>query len=289
MSHCLTSQEVYKKVTDHILASLESNKIPWRKPWCTAMPQNVNSRLYGRLNTFLLLSSNHSDPRFVTYKRANELGGRVRKGEKGTPIISYYTYPEDDDPDSLVFVSRINYVFNVAQCEGLDLSPYYSGCKSGKIESAELVVSSYTDHPEILEGGNKACYNFETDIIRMPQMGQFNGVDSYYSTLFHELAHSTGHKNRLNRHFGQKFGDDKYAYEELVAELTAAYLCAICGIDNSVQLGENHISYIQSWSKQLVSDPELYLTAARKAQKAADFITENLDMPEIDITDNLAA
>lgn len=289
MSYCLTSREVYQKVTDTILASLESNTIPWHKPWCTAMPQNLDGRLYGYLNTFLLMSSNYSDPRFVTFKRANALGGKVRKGEKGIPIISYYTYPEQDDPDSLVFVSKISYVFNIEQCEGLGVSPNYSGCKSGKIESAELVVSSYTDHPDILEGGNKACYNFETDIIHMPKMSQFNSNDSYYSTLFHELAHSTGHKNRLNRQFGQKFGDDQYAHEELVAELTAAYLCALCGIDNSVQLEENHIPYIQNWSKQLSSDPELYLTAARKAQKAADLISKNLDLPEIDGTHDIAA
>jgi antirestriction protein ArdC len=173
--------------------------------------------------------------------------------EKSIPFLRYYN------------------VFNVEQCDGLEDKIPESVKLEPKpvIEAGEHVVESYTDRPPMAIGFSHACYYPGLDKIEMPSRDQFVRSEEYYSTLFHEYAHSTGNSKRLNREICNGFGNQSYAREELCAEMTAAYLCAEAGIEG---VFDNSAAYLKGWSEKLKDDQYLFITAAGKAQAAADYI-----------------
>lgn len=291
----MTKQDVYAEVTDRIIAALEQGTVPWRKPWRTAAyggPVSLSTgRPYRGINVFLLELQGYSDPRWGTYKAISELGGQVRKGEKGTRVILWKPARRTVEDASTGETEQRAYlllrtftVFNAEQADGLpelpaveDVSPFTAD------ERAEAIVKGWGGKPGIVHGRSQAAYSPAKDMVYMPNPEDFVGTDEYYTTLFHELTHATGHESRLNRLEPALFGTDPYAREELVAELGASMLAGLAGL--AVAGGEQSAAYIASWLKRLKDDPKLIVNAAAQAQKAADMIVgttfDQADVPEM--------
>lgn len=290
--------DIYQMVTDRIAAQLEQGKVPWHKPWNVkvGMPKNlITGKEYQGVNLVLLGSQNYDNPYWLSYKQATEKGANIRKGEKGS-IIVYWSYldkttgkPANLDNDSpqktnskdLVPILRYYTVFNANQCENIK-TPELPNITNqhNPIKEANDVIICMKDAPEIKHGFTKASYNKSKDMVSMPTETTFQTPEHYYSTLFHEVTHSTGHEKRLDRKFGIQFGDQDYAKEELIAEMGAAFLCAKTGIDNK-SIQENETAYIQSWLKALQNDKKLFVVAAGHAQKAVNLITNTLEQEKI--------
>ena len=273
---------VYDIITDRIVAMLEKGTAPWHKPWYSTAtgegPMNLTTKKpYHGLNVMLLGCLNYERPYFLTYKQAAANGGQVRKGEKGYPVI-FWKIEEETELKEKSFLLRYYTVFNVSQCDGLShLLPVAIEKPLEGPEAhakAESIADGYQNGPSVKYGSNRACYQPLTDRVSMPHRADFVGQAEFYSTLFHELGHSTGHKNRLNRPTladACMFGDTNYSKEELVAEFTAAFLCGAAGIENVAALN-NSAAYIQGWSRELKKDATLIVKAASQATKAADLI-----------------
>jgi antirestriction protein ArdC len=274
---------VYQVITDRILQSLADGVVPWRKPWGTATPKNlVSGREYRGVNVFLLGAAPFESPWWLTFNQARSLGGTVMKGERGTPVVfwkpieqgSMATRPEEDGAErDRWFVLRYFTVFNVAQCQGIEAPPSVAERAFDSIEQCERIVAGFEGRPRIVLGGSGACYVPALDEVRMPVREAFSSPPEYYSTLFHELSHSTGAAHRLARKGvidRARFGSHDYSQEELVAECGAAFLCAEAGIENRTL--DNSAAYIASWSKVLKSEPRWIVHAAAQAAKAADLI-----------------
>ena len=223
--------------------------------------------------------SRHKDgsPSWVTFNQAKQLGGHVRKGEHGT-LITYWRFDkktganEDGETESKVIpLLRYFTVFNVEQCEGFS-ALHETRPASNAIGTCESIVKAMPNPPRYDQSW-RACYRPSTDTVSMPAKTAFSSLEAYFSTLFHELSHSTGHASRVGREGIEKlerFGSESYSREELVAELGAAMLCGVAGIAPSVI--ENSASYMQSWLTVLKTDSRLIVQAASAAQRAADYI-----------------
>lgn len=281
--------KAYEVITDRIASMLSGGKIPWRRPWNAlraagnTRPRNVAGNLYRGANWFLLGMLPYSTPIYLTYKQAVALGGCVRKGEKGFPVLFWKmlqvteaTAERPEDIGRKIPFARHFTVFNVEQCDGLTLvTPEAPSApvEFDPVADAEAIWEEMPSRPELRYGGDRACYIPGFDQIRMPNRSAFPSAEGFYETLFHEAGHATGHASRLNRKeivSGSYFGAQDYSMEELVAELSAAFLCAEAGIDQPVL--ENQVAYIQGWLEKLMADPRAFVTAAARAQKAADFI-----------------
>ena len=281
---------IYQIVTESIIASLRAGIIPWEKPWHaprfsgSPFPRNFRTgKPYRGVNVFLLWASPYSYPFWLTFQQAKELKGSVRKGEKGTQIVFYKQLRDpgknanDEEKEQAPFVLCYYTVFNVEQCDGLTLPEIEEPTAKGEIEkdeNCESIVTGWANGPALhltSEIEHRAYYRPSSDSVHMPARSRFVGAPHYYSTLFHELVHSTGHGSRLNRTFGARFGDAPYSKEELVAEMGAAYLCAIGGIANE-HTDRNTTAYIQSWISRFEEDNRLVIQAAANAQKAVDLI-----------------
>lgn len=291
--------DVYEDVRVRICASLEAGSIPWRKPWsggAGGAPRNLRSKkVYRGINVWLLALAGYSSPYWLTFRQAQDLGGSVKRGEKGTRIVFWkigVAGARDENGKPVVgedgrelsrktFLLRHYTVFNLEQCEGIespavadetpknDLSP---------IEICESIVAGYVENggPKVeRQSSSAAFYRPSTDSVRVPLLSQFESAPSSYSVLFHELIHSTGHSKRLARKGivdPTLFGSHTYSQEELVAEFGASYLCAVAGIE--VETLENSAAYIAAWLKRLREEDSAkwLVTAAAQAQKAADLI-----------------
>ena len=289
---------VYQIVTDRIIASLKEGLIPWEKPWKApafaggSFPRNfVTGKPYRGVNVFLLWGTSFCSPFWLTFKQALELGGIVRKGEKGAQIVFYKQLRSrkvktDDAPttkdgskedDRAPFILTYYTVFNVEQCDGLTI-PTVQPTPALPVdadETCEAIVSGWAGRPtirteEVNEG--HAYYRPATDSVHLPARFRFIDTAHYYATLFHELVHSTGHESRLARTSGSSFGDELYSKEELVAETGAAFLCAFGGIATK-HTEQNTAAYIQNWISKLEQDNRLIVQAAARAQRAVDLIT----------------
>ncbi len=275
---------VYQIITDRILKQLEAGTAPWHKPWSVSgpggLPRNLlSNRPYRGINVWILASSGYASPYWLTFRQANELGGHVCKGESGTPVVfwKFGTRTVEDGEDMVERPSvlcRYYLVFNISQCEGLRLQPAAEPVPQiDPIENCEQIVTEWLGKPAIRYGSIQASYNRTHDLVQMPDRPTFNNAEEFYSTLFHELTHSTGHPLRLNRptltEF-ERFGDEKYSAEELVAEMGAAFLCGFTGIENRTI--NNSAAYLSSWLEVLKKDSRLVLVAAGQAQKAVDLI-----------------
>lgn len=279
----------YGTVTARILEMLSQGQIPWRRPWKafkasgSQQPRNLSGNLYRGANWFLLGMLSFPHPVFLTYRQAQSLGGHIRKGEHGFPVIFWKlleitedTATEADQVGRKIPFAKTYTVFNVEQCEGLSLTfpeAVPAPVTFDSILAAEALWEGMPDRPELSYGGDRACYAPSLDLVKLPQRGAFASPEGFYETLFHEMGHATGHHSRLNRKelmAGSHFGGRDYSLEELVAELCAAFLCAETGIDQAVI--ENQVAYLQGWLEKLGQEPSAFVTAAARAQKAADFI-----------------
>jgi len=281
-------EKVYQVITDRILERLESGIVPWQRPWNakTDWPKNlVSKREYRGINVFMLHSQGYASPFWLSFNQTKDLKGFVQKGSKGSPVIfwkkSEYTKENKDTGEQELrtgFLLRYYTVFNVEQTEGIDPDKIPQVNEQPElnftpIEICEQVIESMPKRPEITNSSTKAYYSPRSDKVSMPKKESFIGEAEYYSTLFHELTHSTGHESRLNRSTvteGHFFGSTEYSKEELIAEMGAAFLCGYCGIENKTI--DNSASYIQSWLKKLRNDKRMVVIAAQQSQKAADMI-----------------
>lgn len=275
--------DVYQIVTDRILKLLEEGTVPWRKPWATSqgLPKNLMSgKEYRGVNVFLLGSQKFGSPYWLTYKQATEhFHGNVRKGEKSSLCIFWKLMDRHGDEDKTAVTDRIPLlryynVFNLEQCENIPAPPTdIPAYTFTPVEKAEQIITGYKDCPEISYGSNCASYSPLNDRIRMPMDSRFKKSEEFYSVLFHEMAHSTGHEKRLARKEvmeTNEFGSEAYGSEELVAELTSSMLCGVVGISN--QTIDLSASYIDGWLLIIKKDRKLVVMAAAQAQKAADYI-----------------
>lgn len=281
--------DVYARVTERIVATLEAGARPWVKPWSgdqagpLAMPQRHNGMPYRGINVLLLwgeaIEHGYTSSTWMTYKQAQALGGQVRKGAHGSLVVfaDQYTKKETDDQGDEVergiYFMKGYTVFNVDQVEGLpDMyrpAPVVQGEPLQRIEAAEVFFRN--TGAVFQEGGNRAFYAPGPDFIRLPPAEVFRDIASYTATKAHELVHWTGHRARLARDFGaERFGDAGYAIEELVAELGAAFLCADLGVTDEPR--PDHAAYLASWLRALKNDKRLIFSAAAHAQRAADFL-----------------
>lgn len=270
-------ETVYQSVTVRIVECLEQGVAPWSIPWVGGGPVNVrNGRPYRGVNTFMLTmvgaTKGYADNRWGTYKAIAESGGNVRKGEKSTRVILWKPVGAKETPAGeksgyLLLTSFA--VFNAAQADGVPAPAEVF--KHDPLESAEEIVRGYAGVGPLLQfGGVSATYDVGRDLVACPSLDRFTRSEAYYSTLFHELAHSTGHKSRLDRLTRSGYGSSPYAKEELIAEMTAAMLCGIVGIDNHDQSA----AYVKGWLDPIGDDPRCVIQAAANAQKAADLILE---------------
>ena len=284
--------KVYEVITARILNMLSQGRSPWRRPWKALRasgnqrPRNLVTGIpYRGANWFLLSMLNFSTPGFLTFKQALALGGCVRKGESGFPVIFWKLMEVREDqaekPEDVgkkIPLLRYYTVFHASQCDGLKLPEQPetpAPPEFDPIADAEAIWEGMPQRPVMTYGGDRACYSPAFDEIRMPPRKAFPTAEGFYETLFHEAGHSTGHASRLNRKEitgGIYFGSQDYSLEELVAELTAAFLSAEAGIDQPVLT--NQVAYLQSWLEKLQKEPQAFVTAAARAQKAADYILD---------------
>jgi antirestriction protein ArdC len=277
-----THRDPYQEVTDRITAALERGAVPWHRPWSASVgqPRSIDDRPYNGLNALLLGLSEFGDPRWGTFKTVKAHGGKVRKGEHGTFVVFFkpLEIKDADAPEGkrTVPLLRYFYVFNAEQCDGLELEPLAAPMSDGEpIEAAESVLAGYANAPTVSNGGDRACYSRQADHVQMPMRERFESAESYYLTLWHELAHSSGHESRLARQDlaeFERFGDASYSREELVAEIGSAMIAARVGV---VQPDiEQSAAYVAGWLRALRNDKRLVVSAASRAQKAADWILD---------------
>lgn len=279
--------DLYQEITDQIVGMLDQGVVPWRSPilgrGTAGHPQNLESlKPYRGINVFLLAVTAHfkgyGSSYWVTFNQAKAHGGTVKKGEKSSMVVfwkQYETKDKDTGEDTTIPVLRYYNVFNVEQCDGIaapDAVPF-DPIEFKPVAAAENLVKGFADGPRIEHGGKQAFYLPQSDLVRLPEATHFTSSEEYYSTLFHELAHSTGHSKRLDRKLDsdpKPFGSADYGKEELIAEMAAAFLCGDVGIRPAVI--ENQTAYIGSWLKQIKQDKKLVIAAACAGQKAADWI-----------------
>jgi len=275
--------KVYEIITNIILKKLEEGVIPWQTPWNTrqAMPKNlVTKKPYQGINVFVLAAQRYSSPYWLTFNQCKDLGGTIRKGEKGTPVV-FWNWPdteEDREEEKKAPFLRYYTAFNIAQCENLPehkipATPGTTDDHIDRIDHCEQIIENWKDKPEIRHGKQRAAYIPGSDIIIMPPLATFKKSEEYYSTLFHECIHGTGHQKRLNRQGITEtapFGTACYSKEELIAEMGAAFLCGFAGIEQATI--DNSAAYIQGWLEKLKNDKKLVIIAAGQAQKAANYI-----------------
>lgn len=272
---------VYEIVTESIIKQLESGVAPWRKPWRTEPPCNlISGKEYRGINPFLLAPQGYGSRYWLTFNQANKLGGHVRKGEHSS-IVTFWNVGEEktirdaagNERKSRPFLLRYYRVFNVEQTEGIaDKLGLGNSSRPPSLEQCEAIVAGMPNPPK-REQSDRAWYRPANDTVGIPSRTAFNSTEEYYSTLFHELAHSTGHSSRVGREGIEQlntFGSESYSKEELVAEMGAAMLCGITGIE-PVTLS-NSAAYLKSWIERLRGDSKLIISAASAAQKAADYI-----------------
>lgn len=272
-------KDVYQIITDRIIGLLEAGTVPWRRPWKGGeqAPRNfVSRKAYRGINLFLLHAAGFSSPFWLTFRQVQSLDGHVKKGEKSFPVVFWKMFEEQEESGEAKRIPFLRYhsVFNVAQCEGITVpAPPETNGAFQPLDQCEEIVAHMPHRPAIVVNGGRACYSPREDKVTMPEPQFFESPEAYYSTLFHELTHATGHQSRLNRKEVTdpvQFGSTTYSREELVAEMGAAYLSGHCAIEATTI--DQSASYIQNWLDRLKDDRKLVVHAAAQAQKACDFI-----------------
>ena len=270
---------IYQEVTNSIIEQLEKGAIPWVKPWradSSADKNFISQKPYQGVNRLILgmsaMSQGFTNPAWASYKQWESKGAQVRKGEKGTRIVFYSPITKENKQTGTVEAYNMlkSYsVFNASQVEGLDI--VYVEPEQGEFTANELAEQRIVKTGAMIShGSDVAFYMPSQDRIQLPNKSAFDNEASYYATAFHELTHWTGAETRCDRNLKGKFGNPEYAFEELVAEMGAAFLCADYGIQGELR----HAGYIQSWLKALKDDSKAIFKASALAQKAADYINQ---------------
>lgn len=275
------SKSVYEMVTDRIIEQLEQGYIPWHRPWTGVQSDAYNivsKRPYSLLNQMLLKYAGS----YGTFKQWQELGGHIRKGEHSEIVVFWKIQPIEEIKEygtkTIKQIPLLRYynVFHISQVDGVEVKEkpivYIE-----PIEEAERIKEEYKtrEHIEIREiVSNKAFYSPSGDYIQVPCKEQYTAIEEFYSTLFHEMVHSTGHKTRLDRletGSNAHFGSETYSKEELTAELGSASLLNMLGIETPKTF-RNSSAYIQSWLQVLRNDCKFIVSASSKAEKAVNYI-----------------
>lgn len=265
------SNKVYEIVTGKIIEKLEAGEIPWRKPWTGGLPVNyVSRRPYSGINLMLLPGGGE----YLTWNQIQKLGGHVKKGSKTLMVVFFKMLEDKEDEEKKIPYLRYYRVFKLEDVEGIPSK--LEKIEHNPIEACEKVAGEFAEVPVKHDNSSRAYYTPSGDFVNVPGLSCFPIREEYYSTLFHELIHSTGHPARLNRFEAgpgaeaAKFGSESYSFEELVAEMGAGMLCGVCGIEGRTL--DNSTAYVQGWLKALQNDKKMIVKAASKAQKAADYI-----------------
>jgi antirestriction protein ArdC len=251
--------------------------MPWKNG--SGMPQNlVSKKNYRGFNFIYLLSFGYEQPYFLSFKQAQDLGGHVKKGAKSIEVIFWKMRDHTNATGKEEKIPMLRYyrVFHISDVEGIDLTrlPQLQSHDHDftPIEACENIMEAWKDKPVIETGKHHACYIPSRDVIQMPDPRTFFEDSEYFSVLFHEACHCTGHSKRLNRDLSGHFADHSYGLEELIAEMGAAYLCGLCGIQTKTI--DNSAAYIKGWLSKFKSDNKFLVMAASKAQHAVDYITQ---------------
>ena len=300
----MANEKVFQMISEQMIAKIEEaialqetgqNSIaPWHRPWFQAgIPQNlVSKKAYRGMNVFLLAMLGYASPYFLTFNQARKLGGSVKKGEKSY-IVTFWKWVEmdkDQDGKKLDTKKKIPFlryyrVFNVEQCEGLEGKiPEIPTRVFNPIEEGDAIIKNMPNAPKIEHGESRAFYRPSTDMVNMPKHELFEGDEEYYSVIFHELSHSTGHTSRLNRKEvmdHNSFGNHSYSREELVAEMAAVFLCNMIGCKTTF---DNSLAYLKNWLTALKDDTKMLVVAAGRAQKAADYILNENEKKETQVS-----
>jgi len=268
--------KVYGIITEKLLSIMEnSGELPWKRPWNNAA-RSFSGHVYRGSNAFFLnwfaSAAGWENPVFLTYNKIKELGGKVNEGEKPS-LVTFWSFfnkknASGDETDEQIAIFRYYQTYCIDQISGI--APPTKTVKENL--DAQAIVDGFKNKPTIKTAGDRAFYSPDADTITIPPIHTFSSSDEYYCTLFHELAHSTGARTRLNREGITnpiQFASHEYSVEELIAELTASFLCAECGITNTLN---NSAAYLKGWLQKLKSDPKMFVMAAQRAQKAADLI-----------------
>lgn len=285
---------LYDDITNKIIAELEEGRLPWVQPWGTcaakaplSLPKNASTdRAYSGINVLILwgavIERGFATQSWITYRQALALGGNVRKGERGTTVVYADRFIPDDEKkraretgenaQAIPFLKRFT-VFNIEQCEGLPDEIVVSALPlDARLIEPQVEALIKATGIDFRIGGNRACYFPAHDYVQVPPpQAYFEAID-WHRTALHELGHATGHASRLARDLSGSFGSRKYAFEELVAEINAAFCCAALGIVPTVR----HADYIGSWLEVLREDNRAVVRAASQASKAADWILGHL-------------
>ena len=291
--------DVYQMVTDRVLEQIEQGIIPWHKPWSAATLSEdalaisyTSRKPYSFLNQMLLGRNGE----WLTFNQVKERGGNIKKGAHAGIVVFYKKYQVkktkrvkdaegnecDKEVSSTIPVLKYYHVFHIDDCEGIEskikVEEKPKESKVQPIKRAEKIVKDYLKAQPLLKlhndrPSNRAYYTPMWDEITVPMLSQYQEKEEYYSTLFHEMVHSTGHSTRLNREegMGNKFASHAYSREELVAELGSAMLCTNIKIDTEVAF-KNSVAYIKSWASELREDTKAIVWAASRAEKAARYI-----------------
>jgi antirestriction protein ArdC len=270
--------EVYERITAQVIESIESTGLaPWHKGWSTDGngPRNIRGNVYRGINVVLTGCQPYASPYWMTFKQARAAGGSVMKGQRGTSIVFWKWIKRREDGKEKVFpLMRMYSVFNSEQTEGVEVPELDETTREHTpIEAAELIVKGYRNGPDVSFGGDRACYSPPLDAVRVPSASSFESSEEYYSTLFHELCHSTGHHSRLARDGvcnHATFGDHAYSREELVAEFGATFLMGAAGLEAATI--DNSAAYLKHWVRKLRDEPRMLVQGAQAAQKASDRI-----------------
>ena len=269
--------DIYKEVTDRIIAQMENGIIPWRKPWIASNQavSHVTGKAYSLLNQMMLGRAGE----YVTFKQCQQEGGKVKKGEKSSMVVFWkWVEQEDEETGEVKQVPFLRYynVFHIDQCEGLTAKhmPQMPATANAD-EKAEAMIAEYIQKSGVRlkhQEGDRAFYTPSADCVTLPLLAQFAETAEYYSTAFHELTHSTGHHSRLNRlEKVAFFGTEAYSKEELVAEIGAAALVNAAGLETAHSF-RNSTAYVQNWLSVLKNDKRFIVSASGKAEKAVNLI-----------------
>jgi antirestriction protein ArdC len=267
-----------EKVTQNLIAVLESGEnLPWKKPWSMPLPSNISGRRYSGINRFILGCSEYRHPTWVTFNQAKQMGGTVKKGEKGTQVLLFkplLSLKEDENTVQKSLFSQTFTVFNIFQTECIDIPEV----QMNRVENSEIIsildqtLQSFESCPPIKFGGDRAYYSPIEDYVQMPNQLNFETEAAYASVLAHEISHSTGHPLRLNRFNPENPNPRdglKYCFEELVAEISASFVLAELGI---IGHESQNAAYVQSWIKGFKEQRYFLLAACSRAEKSAAMI-----------------
>jgi antirestriction protein ArdC len=283
------ARDKYQKVSAAILAQMEQGSIPWDKPWNVVggPPTNfLTGDPYQGTNSVILSMLGYDTPHFLTYDQAQQMGGQVRRGERGIPLLRVGNFVSKEErlraesegkhPTGRKYLSSFT-VFHGSQIDGIDF-PSPKQIDFNPVEQAEQLVAHLQEKTgiEVEIGGNRAAYSPQRDRIMMPSPDNFQSEEAYYGTLLHEYAHASGHASRMDRNLSTDRGSESYAIEELRAELTSCYLLGAVGLGSKKEI-ERSSNYIREWMDRIRMQPEIFVRAASEGQKSASFLLEGFD------------